>query len=313
MAWGAAAGVLPDLDLVGLASADPLAEFRHHRTLTHALWFGPALGPLLGAAVARFYRRRDGAGGPEQLQAWVGLFVVALFTHPLLDLFTSYGTQLLWPHPRRFALDAVAIIDPFYSLPLAGALALALWVRQPARRARLAIASLLVGTVYLFYTLWLNQRAEDEVRRQIAAGVQAQVSCYPTLFQPWLRRVVVRDGERISVGAISLWRPHVVRWQHHREPRDARIDAARATDHGRLFEWFAMGQTAARVTPAGDAVEIDDLRYGYFEHPGHGLWGVRLALDAEGRPRGAAQRYNRRPQDRSSLVRRLWQATFFPG
>src|SRR5919106_876172 len=117
--WGALGGLAPDLDLLVIPALGPLAEFRYHRGLTHALWFGPVVGSLLGWAVWRWHARRGREGG-EGPGPWIGLFVLALFTHPLLDLFTTYGTQLLWPFSRhRFAIDAVAILDPLYTVPLA--------------------------------------------------------------------------------------------------------------------------------------------------------------------------------------------------
>ena len=42
-----------------------------------------------------------------------------LITHPILDAFTSYGTQLFWPlttHPISIA--SIFAVDPLYTLPL---------------------------------------------------------------------------------------------------------------------------------------------------------------------------------------------------
>ena len=129
--WGAVGGALPDLDMLPIVFAGPWGEVLYHRGPSHALWFGPLVGAVLGLGVWRFYYGRQGRqsasrpdpGAPAALPAWIGLFVLALLTHPLLDLFTSYGTQLLTPFSReRFALHAVGIVDPFYSLILVAAL-----------------------------------------------------------------------------------------------------------------------------------------------------------------------------------------------
>ena len=133
LVWGAVLGMAPDLDILA-RPADPLAEWIWHRGFTHALWFGPVVGGLVGYAL---WRWKGGA-----LSAWLALAVMALLTHPLLDLFTSWGTQLLAPFSnRRFALDAVAIIDPAYSLVLAAGIALGLraglaTATRAARRGR---------------------------------------------------------------------------------------------------------------------------------------------------------------------------------
>lgn len=88
----------PDIDVVAKA-AGPLAEWTWHRSVTHSLLLLPLVGLVAGYALGRW---KGGA-----LSSWIGLAVVALVSHPLLDFCTSYGTQLLAPFSdRRFALDA---------------------------------------------------------------------------------------------------------------------------------------------------------------------------------------------------------------
>ncbi len=79
-----------------------------------------------------------------------------------------------------------------------------------------------------------------------------------------------------------------------------------------MLEWFAMGQTAARLetTAEGAVVEIDDLRYGLPGQARDGLWGVRVRLDAAGRPTGPGERINRRPAaPPGELLAQLWRRT----
>jgi inner membrane protein len=146
-----------------------------------------------------------------RLRDWIGLSIVSLFTHPLLDAFTTYGTQLLSPFSRqRFAFDAVAIIDPAYSLGLAAAIALGLWWgvgRAAARRA--AWAALAVSSAYIALGLVVNDRAKEMARRQLAAESvsDVRVSAYPTLFQLPFRRIVARSGNEVRVGWLSLVAP----------------------------------------------------------------------------------------------------------
>jgi inner membrane protein len=293
LAFGALAGMLPDLDIV-MNAAGPMGEFLYHRGITHSLWFGPTIGPALAWLAWRRSSRKA-----STLRAWVVLFVVGLFTHPLLDLCTTYGTQLLTPFSdRRFALDAVAIVDPAYSLILALGIAVGLLRGPASRAARLAATlALVLSTAYLGHGHVLNERLKDHVRRNLAAGGApgADVQAYPTLLQLYLRRVVVRMGDEVRVGWVSALRPEGGRWETFRVPRDPRIDAARATREGRILEWFAAGQTLGRVIdgPGRAAVEIDDLRYGVPGRPREGLWGIRVPLDGGGRPTEPVERFNR--------------------
>lgn len=315
--WCGALGcVLPDLDLIVLPFTGPLGEWRYHRGLTHSLWFGPVVGALLGHSAWRMGARK-GDGEPPSRSVWIGLFILAISVHPLLDAFTSYGTQLLWPFSRRrFALDAVAIVDLIYTAPLIVALVMGGRSASGRRRGRLAAAVALGFTsAYLFYGLWLNGRAEARARRQLAAeGVGgAEVRCYPTLLQPWLRRVVARAPEEVRVGWLSMWRPRAVEWRSFRPQDHPLIDRLRQTPEGRMFEWFAAGQTSARAASAarGWVAEIEDIRYGYPGPPDEGLWGVRGSFDREGRLTAPVKRFNRPvPGGVRTQLAHLWRATF---
>jgi inner membrane protein len=303
--WGAAIGMTPDLDIV-MNATGPMGEWLWHRGFTHALWFGPVVGPALGWLLWRW------KGG--RLRDWVGLAVVALFTHPLLDVFTSYGTQLLAPFSRRrFALDAVGIIDPAYSLILGAAIAVGLWRGWGSKTAHLAAwAALGLSTTYLMLGLEVNRRAEQIATAQLRVeGIHdATVNAYPTLLQLPLRRVVARVGHEVRVGWLTVLGPEPIKWASFEDEQGPFVAAARETREAGVLEWFAMGQTAARLEPTADGavVEIDDLRYGLPGAPRDGLWGVRVRLDRAGRPRGPGERLNRPPRaPPGELLQQLWR------
>ena len=303
--WGAAIGMTPDLDIV-MNATGPMGEWLWHRGFTHALWFGPVVGPALGWLLWRW------KGG--RLRDWVGLAVVALFTHPLLDVFTSYGTQLLAPFSRRrFALDAVGIIDPAYSLILGAAIAVGLWRGWGSKTAHLAAwAALGLSTAYLMLGLEVNRRAEQIATAQLRVeGIHdATVNAYPTLLQLPLRRVVAREGHEVRVGWLTVLGSEPIKWARFEDTQGPLVDAARETWEAQVLGWFAMGQTAARLetTANGTVVEIDDLRYGLPGAPRDGLWGVRVRLDRAGRPRGPGERLNRPPRaPPGELLQQLWR------
>lgn len=307
LGWGALVGMSPDLDVV-MNPTSPMGEWLWHRGPTHALWFGPVFGPLIGWLLWRWTRR-------GRLRDWVGLAIVALGTHPLLDWFTTYGTQLLSPFSdRRFALDAVAIIDPLYSLVLAAALALGLRRGVSTRASRAAAWSALgVTTAYLGLGVLLNHRVEAKASAQLAREGHAakHVQAYPTMFQLPFRRVVAREGAEVRVGWTNALSGQPIEWERFERSTGPLVEAALGTREGRILEWFAMGEATPRLAEAegGTVVEIDDLRYGFPGHPRHGLWGVRVHLDPEGRP-VRAERFDRPlPLPPRRLLEQLWRGT----
>ncbi|WGF90691.1 metal-dependent hydrolase [Marinivivus vitaminiproducens] len=286
-AWGALGGVLPDVDVAWTGLYGPFGEWAHHRGVTHSLFFGPVVGPLLGWLTWRGYRRwrpRSTLAADDALPSLSALWLFALATHPLLDLFTIYGTQLLAPvFSHRFALPGVAIIDPVYTLLLLVPL-IAVLVRPRAHLCRLALgAGLVLSTAYLFYGLQQNGRAEMEARRQLGTPA-GELRAYTTMFNPWLRRVVVVEPERTRIGFVSTWDPQPIRW--HDRPRDdgayALLDDAFATPEGAIFRRFASGPVLAELRPGGGAdrvLRVLDLRYGFPGPTLEGFWGVDFHYD----------------------------------
>jgi inner membrane protein len=110
--WGGIAGTLPDLDVL-YDYGDAVRNMTYHRSATHSLILLTLFAPFLAALVAWLHKERS-LFKPWFLAVWL-----ALVTHPLLDTFTIYGTQLLYPiseHP--YAIGSMFIIDPIYTLPL---------------------------------------------------------------------------------------------------------------------------------------------------------------------------------------------------
>ncbi len=112
---GAALGTLPDLDALwlGFTAADPVANMIEHRSFSHSLLVLPWVAALIWWLFKRFGNGRV-AQSPVR---WFWAIQLALVTHPLLDAFTVYGTQLWWPlRPHPTMGSSVFIIDPGYTV-----------------------------------------------------------------------------------------------------------------------------------------------------------------------------------------------------
>ena len=300
LAFGALAASLPDIDTIVLAGGDAWAEWHHHRGFTHSVFFAGTAGPVLGWLVWRYHnqgRPFEPAGGHDALGAWIALFLACLFSHPLLDVFTIYGTQLLAPlSEARFAISGIGIIDPFYTIaPLLAAL---LAVAQPKRLlSRIAaILALLVSSAYLLYGAAQNSAVELRARDQLAAegAAQADVRVYTTIFQPWLRRIVVDEPAGARVAFATSGQKGAIAWTCFTRAGDAdAVAVLRAAPEGRLFDWFASGDIWPLVAPASDGsrvVRLTDRRYGAPGPTLQGWWGIEARVAADGRVLQAPQR-----------------------
>lgn len=286
LGWGAAIGMSPDLDVLLGPLHQGFGEWLYHRGTTHSLWFGFVAGPVLGWAL---WRWRD-HGDPETLAGWIRLAIVALVTHPLLDGFTPYGTQLFAPFDRtRFAWNGVAIVDPFYSLLLASGVAAALRRSLPdSLRRGLLVTALALSTGYLLVGLGVNRWVENDLRQALTGRTSRieRIRAYPTIFQPWLRSFVVRTPEAVIVGLHSWQEAGCPAWREHPRPADSPgLTRVRETWQARLLEWFADGDTLTLVHPepgGGVSIRIEDIRYGWASPEARGMWGIEARVTADG-------------------------------
>lgn len=290
LGWGAIIGMSPDLDVLFGPLRDGYGEWLYHRGTTHSLWFGFVMGPLLGWLL---WKWRDG-GESGNLPGWIKLSIAALVTHPLLDGFTPYGTQLLAPFVRdRFAWNGVAIVDPFYSVVLGlGVAAAAARSLAPETRRRWLLIGLSVSTAYLGMGLAINRWVVSDIRAAVGetAALEAnsieRIRAYPTIFQPWLRSFVLRTGDAVYVGLHSWQEAGCPAWQRYiHPPASPALNAVRATWQAEMLEWFADGDVAKFVhsEPGGvTRVRLEDVRYSWASPNGRGMWGLEARVDATG-------------------------------
>lgn len=327
-AWlGALGGALPDIDVLTGLMADPMSSWLYHRGITHSLFFAPLAGLTLGLIVHWLEKRRPEKplgqgelerGSPQRRLALVGLFTLTVLSHPLLDLFTVYGTQLLAPFTNaRYALNAVAVVDPAYSLILIAALLVGVvWRRKPKIPAAAAAIALLLSSGYLLWGLSINARAETLVARQLEQRGEndAEVRSYPTLFQLFLRRVVVRGEDEVRVGYFSAWSWNTddIDWSRHDIPRDPRIDQLLASREGSIFNWFSMNQHLPRIVEddEGATIELADIRYGVPQASEPGLWGLSARFDGRGRMTSSPAPFRRRVDWEANGFDEIFRAVF---
>ena len=317
---GAAAGALPDVDVLFSLGGDFVDQLVMHRGITHSLFFAPVAGPLLGWCIWRWRRQKSPDENPAREQrAWILVCTLAMLSHPLLDLLTPFGTQLLLPFSNaRFAVNAMPIIDPVYTLLLAMGLLLA-WLPALRRRwpaERTALLTLLLSTAYLGYGWLQNQRAEDAASAQLAAaGIEVeQLAAFPTLLQVHLRRVVARSPTLDRVGFYSTWAPCEIVW--HARPRapESAYQAFLRTREGRVFQWFGMGWVHYRLAsgPDGRFLLASDLRYGFSDDPSASVFTVRTRIDDQGRPTGPIVAGRSTPDGAEHVLNRLLTNTYAP-
>jgi inner membrane protein len=222
VAAGFLACAAPDLDFI-IAFLGPVEYLLHHRGATHSLVLLPAWALLYSWILAKLLREpdRDGKAG---WRALYGVTALALASHIVGDLITSFGTIVLAPlSDWRAAIGTTFIIDLWFSgIILTGLVFSAIFhrTRVPAVAASLVLAGY-VGFQYVQKT-----RATDfgaEYARSM--GIKdARVTVHPRPPTPFNWSVFVSDAETHRFAHVNLGRKEPRRYQ----PGDgfiARIDS----------------------------------------------------------------------------------------
>lgn len=279
--FGALYGLLPDADVI-LGAFDEWAVMAWHRGVTHSLVVLPFVAPLVAWISYRIDKRRT------PYRTWVHLAFWALITHPLLDWCTSYGTVLLAPlSDHRFSLDAVAILDPFYTVPLLIALIVGRVKRVPVPAVRwVGGIALVLTTGYLALGVLQARRGVELARAQFESAEQearfepVDIRATPTFFNVWVRRILARDADgNLRIGYVSTWSPAEIEFMERNRPRDAE-DAELVADiigrrEGKLFQWFSMGMLSFQIDRSPDlkpggvetVMTVFDHRFGLLTRP----------------------------------------------
>ena len=324
--YGAMAGAFPDIDVFFSLHGDFVDQLVSHRGITHSLFFAPVLGPALGWLI--WYREKGRREDPGPRNIWMWVITLALLSHPLLDLLTPYGTQLLLPFSdARFAINAMPIIDPIYTGLLGLGLLLG-WLpalRRKSSAGVIAALTLTMTSTYLLYGWFQGVRTESAARVQLEEmGVEPiRLAAFPTLLQVHLRRVVARTATDDHVGFYSTWAPCEIEWTSAPRLVDRkRLESFLASREGSVFAWFTMGWARYDIsydnsgddvsTQSGTRLSVSDLRYGYDDDPRTSIFMVSAELDPTGVPTRTLAAGRTGPRDPQSMFDRLIQDTYAP-
>jgi inner membrane protein len=261
----------PDSDIVAL-SRGPLAYFKAHRGITHAIVSAPVMALLCVLLVAAFSRSMRGWKA-----AW-GICLIGVASHLLLDWTNAYGIRFLYPFSERwFRLDLNNLIDVwiFAALLLA---CVGPWLARlvssemgaPAGSGRaLALFALSFVVVYDFGRGLAHQRAVETLNSRVyQGGPPIRAAAFPvSLANPfdwsgWIERpefverfaLNLREDFDPSAGVVI-----------YKAPPGPAIDAARQTEPVQTFLKFAqfpLWRVSPVAQPEGaKEVDLRDWRF----------------------------------------------------
>lgn len=253
--YGAILGTIPDLDVVVGKFMSPVDSVLIHRGLSHSLLFFLALSPFSGKLITVIEKGKIGFRQASMMAFW------CLFTHVLLDAFTTWGTQILWPLPYRFALKTIFVIDPLYTIPLLASL---IWIWKTKNvdiRRKYAVRGLIVSSCYLLLSAGIKLYALDQFQKALADQniTYQQIIVKPSAFNTILWNANVDTEEAYLLGDFSLFDTQPITFRRYPKNLALEQEMTGVSDFQKLKKisegWYLM-------TEQDGTIYFNDLRFG---------------------------------------------------
>ncbi|MFP4845854.1 metal-dependent hydrolase [Winogradskyella sp. PE311] len=225
--FGAIGGTIPDLDVfIGpLLYANEIDAMLFHRGFMHSILFS-ILGALLFGWLAHKLYNTGRRLHTTSKNDWTKLFFWSLFTHPLLDCFTPYGTQLFAPFSNyRVAFNNIAVADPLYTTPfLISLIILMFYKRQRQKRKLWLKIGFGISALYMLFTfgnkIYIDNVFESSLTEHSIE--YSRFSTQPAILNNILWYGIAETEESYHVGFYSLFDStnHFSDWQTIPKKRD---------------------------------------------------------------------------------------------
>ena len=262
--FGAVGGTIPDLDVfVGnLIYGNKIDAMLFHRGYMHSILFSVLGAFVFGWVVYKLYNTGKRQGSTT-LKSWILLFFWSLFTHPILDCFTPYGTQLFAPFSNyRVAFNNIAVADPAYTLPfLVCMIVLMFFKRNTNKRKKWLKIGVGISSIYMFFTignkLYINSTFKASLAEQNIG--YARFSAQPSILNNILWYGIAETETSYKVAYYSLLDTsnRFSEWQDIPKTR-----AINTSDYEDLegLSWFSNGYFNVEKITNSEYL-YNDLRY----------------------------------------------------
>jgi inner membrane protein len=257
MLYGAIAGTIPDLDVLTRYFVDTVTATEWHRGFSHSIFFSVLFAPIFGWLVWKLNPKSNAS-----FRDWSLLMFWGLFTHPILDAFTTWGTQLFWPFKTRLAFQNIFVIDPLYTIPFLIFLILTLFQKRSSiKRRKYNRLGLIISSGYLLLTLILKvfayQQFEENLERHNIAFDAMDIR--PAPFNAILWTANIDTKEAYLIGNYSFFDSKPISFSKY--PKNHQLLGAMASDD-KILRLIAIAEGWYTISKEKDKLYFNDLRFG---------------------------------------------------
>lgn len=301
--WGAVGGTIPDLDTIPGQFLDTVSQLEIHRGFSHSIVFAVLIAPLIGYLLNLYYKRKKEATWWD----WTQLIFWSVFTHPLLDIFTTWGTQFFWPLEWRIAIQSIFVIDPLYTLPFLICLITVLFFHRNAKKRRKwNRLGLIISCSYLAFTVLMKLYMNTSFSSLLAKNKleYVQFDSRPTPFNSLLWTFNIEQEDHFLIAYRSVFDRGDSIEIHRFKKNTTLLKPYRNNTHVERLIYLTKGYYT--IEDCGDYLCMNDLRFGLLDgmnkHPKNFVFTYKIA---KAHPHEISQKENSFKEARKEMDR-LW-------
>ncbi len=279
--WGGICGTIPDLDVLMNYFYSDIAMIGIHRGFSHSIVFAMLIAPLLAFLQFKLHKKQEAT-----YKDWLYLSFWAVVTHPLLDAFTVYGTQLFQPFSNYpVAFNSIFIIDLIYTLPFIFGILIILFMDRKSIKRRYINTSILIFTTFylllgVFSKINANSVFEENFEKYNQEVIKSFSSPSPLNIIFW-NNIFIAENDTAYVSVYSHLDDNK-NIEFEKIPRNSHLIKSNMNDYTiQKLLWFSRGLYT--IIEENNEFYFIDLRFGrsdfYMDNYGSFLFKFKLVKE----------------------------------
>ena len=222
---------------------------------------------------------------------WYWLFFWAIFTHPLLDSCTTYGTQLFQPFSDyRVAFNNISVADPFYTVPFLVCLLVArILTRGTKARYWVNWAGIIISSLYMVWTVYNKFKVNAVFEKSLAKEgyVYSRYTTSPTILNNFLWTCTAEGEDEFYQSFYSILDNEPVVKEFNVIPKNHHlVSQYQSSEDFKTLRWFSKDYYGI-IRRKDGFLQYNDLRFGIANIRAKGdasdyIFGFILKEDANG-------------------------------